>query len=859
MNAQRWARWRDIALYTLFGVAAYYVLAPLGELPSVRWLGPQAYKPWMFKPAFIQGLSLFALVALWFVASEPLGLRRPDLRLALVYPPNGVAAVLVLVVVAGLDAAPAIRPSARAAGTEDLATVLAAAVLGIGLARLASGRRVRRRRGWLPTTPAPLSFEELRRWATREAPVGETADLLDRGPIVRRLERHLTKPWGEEEGIAVLGEFGAGKSSLLDLLGGQLSRSSKPQIWIARVNCWGLETSAAAPLHILGRMISEIDRHVDCGRLRGMPQSYKHLISAEPTGLGTRLLEAVGQELDPQDLLQELSSILKAAGARVVLFLEDADRQGVDFEPAHIQRLLWMLRDVKGVSFVLALDPAKVRFDFSRVCDHIEALQRLNVGDVRRVLRGLREGCLTKFAFTDTVDKRLQEDKLDLRESASELEEYARRRYRNGVVDHLTELLSTPRALKHVVRRTLRTWETLHGEIDLDDLLVLGVLREGAPQVFEFLVQNIDSIRHKEDDRFMPPGADPVMKRWQELLEKIPCSRSAQELVNYLALKALAQGPNTLRPQGIQNDEPSDYFRRALSEDVGAGEIRDQEVLGEIDAWRHQRSTRLVERLVNATAEDKDYVEVFEHLSDGPLSPEDFRRLTNEVLTSIATRDGVRASGRHPALLAMWRRCNRHLQKTPETALWIRDLVIGFLGVSLGLTTELYYFWSSTRYGRLDALAREELRAAILKAAKARLSDPLVLALALDSERPWSLRHLVEPVDQEEPKSVLTDAADWAWLAPAIVGLVSTGRPDLCCQVVQLIGDFRRQERFDEGGDPVVEESYQLNRDRTRAIFSSHLADALLRLAKLPDEPWYLAAARGQVADWIADEGYDAR
>src|SRR5687767_10948079 len=110
---------------------------------------------------------------------------------------------------------------------------------------------------------------------------------------------------------------------------------------------------------------------VDTIQFRTLPLAYQRLASAEPTG---RLSAALGVESasDSIELLESLSKVIETIGARVVLIVQDVERAGEGFDTRHLQRLLWALRNAKGIQFVLSVDPNHAPFDFPKLCDSIE-------------------------------------------------------------------------------------------------------------------------------------------------------------------------------------------------------------------------------------------------------------------------------------------------------------------------------------------------------------------------------------------------------------------------------------------------------------------------------------------------------
>jgi hypothetical protein len=73
-----------------------------------------------------------------------------------------------------------------------------------------------------------------------------------------------------------------------------------------------------------------------------------------------------------------------------------------------------------------------------------------------------------------------------------------------SVYGSIRSLVDNPRKFKHMLRHTLDTWQRLHGEVDLDDLTIVNVLRYCAPKALEFLLSHMDLLRG---------GVDPLAMR----------------------------------------------------------------------------------------------------------------------------------------------------------------------------------------------------------------------------------------------------------------------------------------------------------------------------------------------------------
>lgn len=294
----------------------------------------------------------------------------------------------------------------------------------------------------------------------------------------------------------MLGPFGSGKSSILSWVRDELEQSDEPFTIVAEFNCWAMPRSEDAPRIALERIVDAIDRFVDVQEFRGLPKTYQRLIAAEQSG---RLAKIVGadSERDPLEELKRLTPVLQALNARIVLFIEDADRAGRQFETHHLERLLWTLRDVPRVSFVLSIDATRARFDYRKLCDVIEIVPAVDPERVLAILSMAHVHWIEDVAFIDPRREAKHNSRLDLETPTSDILEYFHRASRDTPTHALTALLSSPRRIKHLVRRVDRVWSSLRGEVDLDDVIVLTALRDADRPTFDFLVENIDPARQE--------------------------------------------------------------------------------------------------------------------------------------------------------------------------------------------------------------------------------------------------------------------------------------------------------------------------------------------------------------------------
>jgi hypothetical protein len=340
-------------------------------------------------------------------------------------------------------------------------------------------------------SPSVMEWNTLRQWFHAEAPTA--LDLFGHAPISGRISRVILGRCGQS--IALLGPFGSGKSSILARVRATLERSTPATFVIAEFNGWAIPQAADAPRVALERVVEALSHIADVQAYRSLPESYKRLIAAEPSGLVAKLLGSTG-EYDPLVHLKSLEPFLEAVDAQVVLFVEDADRAGSEFETRHLERLLNTLREVQRVSFVLSIDGSRgPKFDYRKLCDVIEVVPKLSAERVFEVLSVAYRSWMDQVVL-DPRPRR--ESVLYLDQEPNELLKFYRRAAKDSPVHMLTALMQSPRRLKHMLRRVDRVWTNLAGEVDLDDLIVVSALRElDDPRVFEFLAENIDLLREQ--------------------------------------------------------------------------------------------------------------------------------------------------------------------------------------------------------------------------------------------------------------------------------------------------------------------------------------------------------------------------
>ena len=834
-------RWFSVIAFAVIGASILEISLAVGwhyirEVPLL----PDWFTTW-FAPFSIFGTVL----ALAIVATEPTRFRAAHLRWLHLFPPRWISVVLGIGVASILDCALqylelVLIPSWR---RPDVLLPLTA-IVAIAVALRQPRWRHHPPPEAITSRAIPLTWNIIREWSQREEALTKGPDLLRHEPIADRIHDALLD--SQERTVALIGPIGCGKTSILNMVRQRLRNGSDASVVIADVNCWSMPRTADAPRIALERVIGALNEVVDTQALRGLPETYLRILMAEPTGTIAKIL-GKPPATDAAAELGRLTPILEAIDTRLLLVIEDAERAMHPLETRHVERLLWTLRNVEGVSFILSFDPERARFDYTKLCDQIERVPRLTVELVEDILgpayehwRAVREGHIDPLPEA-------RKDRLGLKSVTNPFVLYTRRTHGDSVADAITDLLTSPRALKHFIRDVDRAWESLQGEVELDDLIVLTALRHGAPTAFDFVVTNVDAARSEshEGDALAGDAEKTVTARWTDLRNSLSNPAQIQILVDALELPKLRSGrpvPIQALPQGIQNDGPVDYLGRILAGRILPSEIRDQEVLADIEAWEKSGAPQMLQRLLTPTAESDRYVDVWERYAYRVSEPQLLDIAT--LSTAAALRhQGAKASMGAPAMIALWRCCKSRVPSGLRTD-WLIEQVRRVLPTSLGLANDLFYYWASVSNGSVSEEQRNRARVALVERARESLLTGEALLASLAPEHDYPLTRLVHPPPTDEPEDPV-EADGWAWLVPHIIDAARADEERIVPDVAILVGDTAagiRSGRF--------EKRYELQRERMADFFGDRTEAMLEILAAYSGNDEWALAAREEARRW---------
>lgn len=770
------ARWRDVVLYATIGATAAVFIAPTTDEWAAALL--QNYLP-SFNTFVLEAVvAVLAVVALHRIAAT----RLSHFRNMLWYPPMPTSVglgILIIPLVGRAFNAPVRLTLQQSFIFALIYGVLWSAQTGLSLL----GERVR----CTATEKDDSSGKEtLMSWLAREEPIDDPArDLFNHTVIAERL---LQKLEAGESTVALQGDFGSGKTSIGAIARGIARRKRLPLIF-AQVSCWGFGQSIDAQEELLAGIIREVNKQVDTFVVQRLPSEYITAIGQRSSWVEP-ILRLLARKRNPVRVLQELSPLLAAVHHRVVVFVEDADRNIPTFDISQLEALLVRLREVFGVSFVLCVSPTQ-KTDLAKLCDQTEIIPPLDRASTLRLIHEIRERLLKQYPveiMLDSIQPLLASD-----DDYKVLDWHLDYFWPWQLVLH--GLAKTPRILKRALRRVAEAWPSLHGEVHIDDLISVSVLREGAPAAFDFLLRNYRFFKPAaKETRDLAPNAktqlkESLQKEWAEVTATkdfdVRCAIwLMKELFPASATVTGISGVHTLHRQSMQSDRRgSVYARRLLTESVVGDEISDQRIL------RLLRSAKTDEKalceLAGAITDSKFASDAFEEFASS-ADFQQFLPLLSEVYEVIRQRSGARLSrDEHPGFFAPWRLVIHNRPQAFEA--WLVGELEKCIPMHLHLLTEVYYFWLGTDDHKFDERVRA--RQSILNSLRAAWSrmPAAEIANGFDPTFAYTLFHIFFTSDYQKPETVpLSNIQDWAW-SGSIVFAAARANPSIILPQVIIV------------------------------------------------------------------------
>lgn len=675
-----------------------------------------------------------------------------------------------------------------------------------------------------------IKVAKSKRWVDAgEQPIKNSSeDLFSHLEISSRIVKHVQS---NERSIALIGSIGSGKSSILNLACESIM-NELPDAIVVKSDIWRAKDAKSMPQLVIDDIVRTLSGIVDTTGIRDLPMTYARFTAADPSGFLRRILDA-RKRSDSLHQLDRLCAILDAVDRHLILIIDDIDRVYETFDVAHISRFLWAVREMDKCCSVIAVDPTRTDLDYHKLCDSIETVPSIPVQFAANTLGELYRIWTSAYDDIDPYIHRKNADKFEL----GSMHRVGVQAYFDQQMIHsvplrmLATLLSTPRALKHVLHRIDDVWSELHGEIEIDDLIILSTLRHVAPSVYQFIVTNIKIARMTSDGLESGILQD-FSTRWNEVVEREQSHHinAVRRLVDLLGVEQLrvprARNPGAdLCPQGIHLDGPPDYLSRIEFGQIRGDEVRDQSVLRDIEYARQGNCNLIAQRLVRSTELGDDYRPIWDRFHAPPK--EDLIKIIDHVIDTLVEQYGPDINPVYPLLVTLGNKAQSRsvFDRDSDLEDWLASRASRCVCESLSLSCGLLRFCNLVRNRLEDSNYESHFVQIILRVIATRIRSYGQLEKALSIEYPTAtlilLGHISDPSEVKETR-----------LIPLLIQGAKSRDPKVILQLANLLAHNPPSlpTPTDMGSTDAMADA-RINRERLQLLFGGNESSVLRTLS----------------------------
>ena len=569
--------------------------------------------------------------------------------------------------------------------------------------------------------------EALKSWLSYEEPIeNPKQDIWNNKIISRRIAKILLDSSNIKlQKIGLIGPYGSGKTSILNLVSYYLqnplevdekSNKKGDEFIVCIVSAWGQHNDCKVSEFILEQVVKTIEHEFNCLEITGLPQAYQLAIRSTGATYSNFFTTLFTLQPTPEETLTKLDQLLDKVGRKLVIYLEDCDRNHNQHQfYVEISTLFDRIGNLHNVSFVFSVGQMKEMEDvLAKITDHNEIVPKISQPESKLILANFLSLC--KIDLSTTYSHLFSTLKDDMS-------------FDNDILFSivLSKMIIYPRTFKQVFWHTFSTWEKLKNEISFDDLFLVMLLKTTRPEAYSFINDNINQLRtgfgfnpllSTDKTAFL----EKIKQAWAnnsgeilEIVDSPPRGKSfaylspSLKIVEYLFPKlnnligtTYLNKENQLN--GISTSYPTDYWIRLHAGEIPQGEITDCEtmaVLEEIKKRKYDNAFIKIEE--NAIWSDK----IFQFGTDYFNNQSNVQDIIEKVIDRLIEKNKlVDFKGN-----AFINRFNNFIFENfdyDKNFNWISNIIRKTIMVNVEFSNEFYFAWISNfndnlrRTGNMD-------------------------------------------------------------------------------------------------------------------------------------------------------------
>lgn len=317
-------------------------------------------------------------------------------------------------------------------------------------------------------------------WYQHEKPINKMEqDRFQRMPLVNRLYKIITSSnVNDARGIALIGPFGIGKSSLINMAIDAIQRKNSNYI-LCRINSWGTyESENQIQRNIIEEIISALGKITSTTSLSGLPSKYIHSLKGAQS-LWLDALPLFDNHSSPNKQLEKIDGLLSIINHHVILIIEDVDRNHEAEKVINsLASLIDRFNNCENLRFILSIGEKLNTPDvINRICRYKEFLTNNRENTLSSI-----EMFLKNMIKNSSV---IHKDEL-IKSVSSKPSIF------NGFPsDAILSYITNPRDLKIILRQIDYDWtEILSGSCNIIDLLIITILKHYEPHVVTMIAKS---------------------------------------------------------------------------------------------------------------------------------------------------------------------------------------------------------------------------------------------------------------------------------------------------------------------------------------------------------------------------------